>query len=166
VTAFFTLLGGNEFGDYQPMLFIDPTKPIGDQAPPPPLLGSAPIPLEAHEVKNGFFREDEIHEASIDLEAITRYPSADAMATPFEVIEHLSSASTVGLENVPQNDVTPSMVRFQFALSADGLVVVDYSVRVRDHSGKLAGPTDKNLYVSAAAMLTPPAVPPMTMTAP
>jgi len=39
------------------------------------------------------------------------------------------------------------MVRYSFSLSANGHVVLDYSVRVRDHAGKLALPTDKNLYV-------------------
>src|SRR5262249_31694187 len=37
VQAFFTVVGGNEFGDYVPMMYIDPTANQEDQTPPPPL---------------------------------------------------------------------------------------------------------------------------------
>jgi hypothetical protein len=142
------------------MNFIDPNANPEDQAPPPPLLGGSPIKLAAGAVYTGVFREDEVAEAGLDLEAITRYPDTDIMATPFEVIEHNSTASNVGLTNIPKNDVTPAMVRFAFTLSADAHVVMDYTVRVRDHAGKLALPTDKNLDVSTAAALAPPVMPP------
>ena len=40
----------------------------------------------------GVFREDDLQESALDLEAITRYPSGgDALATPFMVIEHRSN---------------------------------------------------------------------------
>lgn len=166
VTAFLALTGGNEFGDYDPQAFIDPNAPQEDQTPPPPLLGGSPIALAPNEIKSGFFREDQMHEASIDLEAITRYPAANGRATPFEVIEHDSTASTIGLENVPKNDVTPVMVRYRLTLSADGHVALDYTVRVRDHNNKLAAPTDPNLYVSGAANLPPPVSPMANMAGP
>jgi hypothetical protein len=158
-TAFLTLVGGNEFGDYDPNLFVNPN--AVDQTPPPPLLGGSPVTMAAGEVRTGVFREDEIAKASLDLEAITRYPSADGVAaTPFETIEHDPTADRTGLDGIPPLDVTPSMVRFVFGLSADGHVVCDYTVRVRDHSSKLAQPTDQNLYVSTTPTLAPP-VPPM-----
>jgi hypothetical protein len=163
VTAFFSANGGNEFGDYVPMNYIDPTVNVNDQTPPPNLMGGSPIVLQPNETYEGVFREDQIAEASLDLEAITRYPSmGDVMGTPFEVIEHDSSASRIGLESVPADDVTPLMVRYQLNLSSDGHVVCDYSVRVRElgHPGnKLASPTAKGLYVSTAAMLPPPVAP-------
>ena len=166
VQAFLTVTGGNEFGDYQPALYIDPTANPEDQETPPPLMGGSPIALDANEVKAGVFREDDLAEASLDLEAITRYPDPTAvMQTPFRVIEHNSTASTIGLEAIPKGDVTPSMARFQFVLASSGHVVLDYSVRVRDHSGKLAAPTDKNLYISTDAVLAAPAAPPAPMMA-
>ena len=67
------------------------------------------------------------------------------------VIEHRSTVSRIGLEGVPPNDVTPAHVRYAFTVNADAHVILDYSVRVRDHNGKLAKPTDKDLYVNAAA---------------
>lgn len=158
--AFVTLNGGNEFGDYLPMNFVDPNADEDNQAQPPSLLGGSPIKVGPGAIVSGVFREDQLAEAALDLEAITRYPAADVRATPFEVIEHDSTASRVGLENIPKNDVTPVMARFAFSLAADAHVVMDYTVRVRDHAGKLAQPTDKNLYVSTAAALAPPVMPP------
>jgi hypothetical protein len=163
VTAYLILNGGNEFGDYVPSLYIDPTQNVEDQTPPPPLLGGSPIAIPAHATQLGVFREDQMDEAALDLEAITRYPT-NVLQTPFEVIAHDSSASRIGLEAIPPKDVTPAFVRLQFGLSADGHVVVDYTVRVRDRSGdKLSTPTAKNLYVNTAAMLAPPVAPPMMM---
>ena len=159
-TTSLTLIGGNEVGDYQPMLFINPAANANDQTPPPALLGGTPVTLMPGEVRSGVWREDELGEASLDLEAITRYPSADgAMATPFEVIEHNSTVDKVGLDGIPANDVTPMMVRYNLNLSADGHVVCDYTIRVRDHNGKLAKPTDPNLYISTAQTLAAPVNP-------
>jgi hypothetical protein len=159
-TTSLTLLGGNEFGDYQPMLFINPAANVEDQTPPPPLLGGTPFTLMPGQVQNGIWREDELAEASLDLEAITRYPSADgAMSTPFEVIEHNSTVDRIGLDGIPANDVTPMMVRYQLNLSADGHVVCDYTVRVRDHNNKLGNPTDPKLFVSTTPTLAAPVNP-------
>jgi hypothetical protein len=158
--AFVTLVGGNEFGDYNPALYIDPRANVNDQRPPPPLAGGTPIHLDANQVVSGVFREDQIHEASIDLEAITRYPSADGvLATPFEVIEHLSTVSQIGLDQVPPGDITPLMVRYLITLSSMGHVALDYTVRVRDHHGKIANPTDMNLFVPTDTALAPPVAP-------
>lgn len=160
VTAFVACDGGNEFGDYVPMNYINPNANQEDQAPPPDLLSSPPIVLEPGATATGVFREDDLQESALDLEAITRYPSGgDAMATPFIVIEHRSNISSLGLDAIPPHDVTPAHVRYQLTVSADGHVVMDYTIRVRDHNGKLAKPTDKNLYVSTAATLAPPVAP-------
>lgn len=159
--ASFNISGGSEFGDYVPDLYVDPTVPEQDQVPPPPLLGGTLIDLAANEVRAGVFREDELKEAGLDLEAITRYPAAgDALATPFQVLVRHSSASRVGLSDIPKDDVMPAMVRYQMTFSATGHAVVDYSVRVRDHAGKLARPNDMNLYVPADAVIAPPVAPP------
>jgi hypothetical protein len=160
--AFVTLVGGNEFGDYDPAMYVDPRANAEQQTPPPPLQGGTPINLDPNQTLNGVFREDQLGESSIDLEAITRYPSADGVrATPFEVIEHLSTVSQIGLDGVPPGDVTPMMVRFLITLSSSGHVALDYVVRVRDHSDKLASATIDlaTLYVPTAPQLAPPASP-------
>jgi hypothetical protein len=170
VTAYFSANGGNEFGDYNPALYINMAANVEDQTPPPPLIGGSPIVLQKGETKEGVFREDQINEESLDLEAITRYPSnGDIMATPFMVIAHDSTASRIGLESVPKTDVTPLWVRYQFNLSADGHVVCDYNVRVRvlgNPDDKLSSPTARGLFVSTAAMVTPPANPQPMMPSP
>lgn len=165
LTVFVLLDGGNEFGDYVPNNYINPNVNIEDQTPPPHLLGGEPLTVAAGKTITGVFREDELRESAIDLEAITRYPEdGDVLGTPFRVIEHRSDVSTIGLGAVPAGDVTPAHVRYAFTVSAAGHVKFDYSVRVRDHNNKLAPPGARNLYVNAAATLAPPVAPPMMMT--
>lgn len=159
-TVVVALDGGNEFGDYVPADYIDPRANQDEQPSPPHLVSDAPLTIPPGMSATGIFREDNLREAAIDLEAITRYPSAaGVLATPYEVIEHLSTVSRVGLENVPAGDVTPAMVRYSLSATAEGQVSMDFTVRVRDHHGKLAAQGAKNLYVSTAATLTPPANP-------
>jgi hypothetical protein len=163
--VFVLLDGGNEFGDYIPANYIDPNVNIEDQTPPPHLLGGEPLTVAAGATITGVFREDELQESAIDLEAITRYPEdGNVLATPFRVIEHRSDISRIGLGAVPANDVTPAHVRYAFTVTAEGHVKLDYTVRVRDHNGKLATPGAKDLYVNTAATLAPPAAPPMPTT--
>lgn len=157
LTAFVYLDGGNEFGDYLPAKFINPNDP-NQQTRPPNLVASEPYALAAGATATGVFREDDLRESALNLEAITRYPSGgNVRATPFMVILNRSNVSSIGRDGVPAGDVTPAHVRYQITVAADGHVVLDYTVRVRDHNGKLAKPTDMNLYVSEAAMLPPPA---------
>jgi hypothetical protein len=164
-TVVVTLDGGNEFGDYVPSAYIDPRANVDEQTQPPHLVADVPLTIAPGATATGVFREDNLHESAIDLEAITRYPSmGDVMATPFEVIEHLSTVSPIGLDAVPAGDVTPAQVRYAITVNASGHVVMDFSVRVRDHHGKLGTPGAKDLYVSTAATLTPPAAPPATTT--
>jgi hypothetical protein len=161
-TVIVALDGGNEFGDYLPAAYIDPNANEEDQAPPPDLVTTEPLIIDAGATMSGVFREDDLQESALDLEAITRYPSGgDALGTPFMAIEHRSNVSQVGLEGIPVGDITPAHVRYQLTVNADAHVVLDYAVRVRDHHGKLAKPTDKNLYVNTAAMLAPPIAPPV-----
>jgi len=160
-TVIVALDGGNEFGDYVPGAYIDPNANAEDQAPPPDLLTTEPLVIAPGAMASGVFREDDLQESAVDLEAITRYPSGgDALATPFMVIEHRSGVSGIGLEGVPPNDITPAHVRYAFTVSADAHVIMDYAVRVRDHNGKLAKPGDKDLYVNPAATVAPPIAPP------
>jgi hypothetical protein len=160
VQASLSLDGGSEFGDYVPAAYIDPTAPAEDQVPPPSLVGGTPIHLLPFASHDDVFREDELDEAALDLEAIIRYPDSDgALAAPFKVLVRRSSASREGLGGIPAGDVTPAVARLRLTLVADGHVVLDYGVRVRDRSDKLRRTTDRNLYVSTAAMLPPPVAP-------
>jgi hypothetical protein len=164
IDARITINGGNEFGDYDKTLFVDLTAPPEDQTPPPDLLGGGKFfTMAAGEIRQGVFREDELAEAALDLESITRYPDPTAgMNQPFEVLVRHSSASQIGLEGIPAGDITPAMVRMSILLESTGQAVLDYSVRVRENGtprDKLAAPGDADLYVSTAATLPAPATP-------
>jgi hypothetical protein len=163
--VFVVLDGGNEFGDYVPALYIDPTVDVNDQTPPPHLTGGEPFEVAAGAAITGVFREDELRESALDLEAITRYPDGgDVLATPYRVLVRRSDVSSIGLGSVPANDIIPAQVRYALTVTADAHVSFVYSVRVRDHHGKLAGPDEMNPYVSLEATLAPPAAPPTMMT--
>ena len=159
-----TVNGGNEFGDYDKSLFVDPTAPAADQMAPPDLLGGGVlVSLAAGATRSGVFREDQFREAALDLEAITRYPPPDAgINTPFIVLVRQSSASAIGLEAIPKGDITPAVVRLKVLLQSSGKTTLDYSVRVRekgDPRDKLAAVGAADLYVSTVSVLPAPAQP-------
>jgi hypothetical protein len=159
-----TVNGGNEFGDYDKTLYADPTAPPEDQMAPPDLMGGGVlVPLGAGATRSGVFREDQLREAALDLEAITRFPSpTDAFHTPFIVLVRQSSASAIGLEGIPAGDVTPAMVRMSILLESNGKTTLDYSVRVREKGtprDKLSTEGAPDLYVSTAAVLAAPVKP-------
>lgn len=150
VRVLFQLTGGNEFsgnrinpGDadqvYDPIDPMSPFRPMDEEEPvPPALLGERPIVIGAREAVDLTFREDEIAEAALDLEAIVRYPSMPQESAPFKVLHARSDVSTTGLEMLPQGDVVPQIARLIFNLSSTGHVTASYVVRVRDLGGRLA----------------------------
>ncbi|MEO6951427.1 MAG: hypothetical protein ABI321_06420 [Polyangia bacterium] len=156
--------GGNEFGDYDKALYGDPTAAAADQPVLPDVMGSLQlVNIEAGGTRSGIFREDQLREAGLDLEVITRYPPAGGGTnTPFIVLERNSTASTVGLDGIPKGDVTPAMVRIRIFFRATGHAVLDYSVRVREKGtpgDKLAQKDATDLYVSTDSTLAPPVTP-------
>ena len=166
-TAFVTLDGGNEFGDYQPGLYVDLSVPAADRVTPPSLVGGSPIVLAPNQTLDGIFREDQIHEAGLDIEAITRYPDMTALLdVPFVVIQRRSYADKTGLENIPAGSPIPAMTRLLLQLGADGHVALDYVVRARPltHRDLLRPATDSDLYVPTDASLAPPVMPPVFTT--
>jgi hypothetical protein len=157
VRAFFQLTGGDEFTEYNdtgagcvpaahaamgtgpcaydPQGFVDPFDE--NAVVPPPLAGDSPVDLGPHEARDLVFREDEIAEAALDLEAIVRYPSTPPESTPFKVLTTRSDVSRVGLDNLPIGDITPQIVHLTFTLVAEGHVTASYVVRVRDFHGRV-----------------------------
>ena len=68
---FVDLNGANEEVAYDPSLIdIDPAE--DDEPPAPPLAGNIPIEIPANGTLQGVFREDQLVEAAIDLEQMTR----------------------------------------------------------------------------------------------
>ena len=68
--ALVQLNGANQFFAYDPSLIV---LSADDEAPPTPgLAGDIPLHIPASGTLSGLFREDELREASIDLDQITR----------------------------------------------------------------------------------------------
>ncbi|MEZ4367237.1 MAG: hypothetical protein R2939_13275 [Kofleriaceae bacterium] len=142
------LNGSNPFFTYVPaLLTIDPDEP--DAITPPPLLGDIPIDVAASGTVDGVFREDELREASIDLELITRgnlNPFA-AILINHEDLESYQPLSPIDPDDpeAPQTPVGPplpieafaQMVSVDLSLEADRHMVLEFAVRVRDRRGEI-----------------------------
>ncbi|GAB4513851.1 MAG: hypothetical protein Tsb0020_32210 [Haliangiales bacterium] len=131
-TARVQVNGANERFIYVPDLFvIDPD----EDEPPPPLIGNVPIEVPAEGVVSGVFREDELREAAIDLELITR-----GAINPFAAIldyhaDVKSFPDEAGAE-VPQS-AFGHLVQYDIILIGDRHMVLEYNIRIRDQSDLL-----------------------------
>ncbi|HET6612406.1 MAG TPA: hypothetical protein VFG83_10465, partial [Kofleriaceae bacterium] len=122
--------GANERYAYVPEAFVfDPE----EDEEPPPLLGGIPIAVPAQSTVSGVFREDQVREAALDLELITRSGENVFQALLVED-EELSEITAENGGPVPVG-VTSSLVRFDIDFSATEHMVLEYAVRVRDFRG-------------------------------
>jgi hypothetical protein len=162
--------GGNQYFIYQPDLFVvDPTDP--DAVVPPPLAGNVPIDVPALGDRSGVFREDQIREAALDLDLITR-----ATLNPFAALlnnhEDIKNTSEIAFQPYPPDQDPPpappppmpieifaQFVQFDVTFTADRHMVLEYAVRVRDPDGvlhdELLDAPAEELYVFAPAIYTP-----------
>lgn len=126
-TATIHLNGANEYFAYVPNNFVvDPE----EEEPPPPLSGDIPLQVPALSTINGVFREDQIAEAALDIELITR-GSFNAFAAVLEVQEELEAVDD-GMGFLIPVEVSPHMIRFDITFIADQHMVIEYAVRARD----------------------------------
>lgn len=152
----FEINGGNEFFFYDPTVFvIDPEE---DEEPPPLLGNQAPIAVPGNATVTGVFREDQILEAAIDLELITR-----AHYNPFrallEVNKNLETMEILTETDLSVDDPPPQMgtgvfipreawaqlTRFDMSFAGnnndpdpgcgDVHLVFEWDYRLRDHRG-------------------------------
>ena len=156
-TAEVELNGANQWFIYDPsMINLDPTN---DEAPPTPgLAGDIPIHVPANGVVEGVFREDQLTEAEIDLDQITRgnvNPFAATLtvnknAKSFQPVTPPMLTNPVCQQNpadptcaqMPMGPAVPreafaGIVRVDLVFKPDRHMVLDYTVRVRDHRGIL-----------------------------
>jgi len=145
-TAFIDVNGGNEYYAYVPLNFV--VDPQRDETPPP-LMGHIPINVPAMGEVSGVFREDQVREASIDLELITRggmNPFAALLTNNADLTEYQPTAlidpTMPDLGTMPVGNPIPieafaQIVEFDFAFTATGHMVMEYDVRVRDYRGLL-----------------------------
>ena len=144
-TAEVQLNGANEVFAYDPSMVMlgDP-----DEVPPAPGLdGDIPLHLEPGGTISGLFREDQLREASIDLDQITR-ANLNPFAATLQVHKNIDffqpmSALMPGVEDyqqMPTGDPIPraafrQIIRVDLVFKPDRRMVMEYAIRVRDPRG-------------------------------
>lgn len=150
VTARLAVVGANEIFRYDPAAFVDPED--DDAEPPPPLMGGKPIVVAPGQTVTGVFREDEIGEASQDLDAFTRagVNPGFALLTKWKV-KSVTGEEGGALPAIPSEAVA-QLLQMDVTVAANGPVVLSAELRVRDRTGRL----DAN--AQDAATLVPPSM--------
>jgi hypothetical protein len=147
------LNGATEFFVYDPTMII--LNPGDDEAPPTPgLQGDIPIDIPASSEIQGVFREDQLLEASIDCDQVTR-GHLNPFAANLTVQKNAESFSQLSMptpstpacladptlpacQQTATGLVVPraafaSLIRIDLVFKPDRHMVLDYTVRVRDH---------------------------------
>lgn len=130
--AMLSVVGANEYFRYDPGVFvIDPE----EDRPPPPLAGGIPLSIPALATFSGVIREDEVAEAAQDLDAITRSGIIPEWAglTRWDTGDVVDPAGTVLMPSA----AIPALLEVDVSFAATTHMVLEYVVRVRDHSDRL-----------------------------
>lgn len=171
------LNGANEYFAYDPSM-LD-FSGGDDEAPPTPGLdGDVPIDVPAGGMVQGEFREDQILEASIDLDQITR-GNINPFAATLKVNKNDQSFQPVTLVMPTEEDPDPvpvpvgdpipraafaQMIRLDLVFKPNTHMVLEYAVRVRDIRGIMddkllnAAPADLTQFMPADYSNMPPAM--------
>jgi hypothetical protein len=141
------LNGANEVFTYDPSLIV--TDPGDDEAPPtPPLAGNIPIDIPANGTVSGTFREDQLVEAAIDLDQISRgnvnpfaawldvaknKDSFQPLTAP--VYDPVTGDTTYGMPTGPEVPrlAFRQLVRIDIVFHPDRMMTLEYTLRVREH---------------------------------
>lgn len=152
--------GANEWFAYVPENFVfDPDQ----DDTPPPLLGDIPMIIGAAAQVSGVFREDQLAEAAIDLELITR-----AALNPFAAVLQIhkdSTEFTADTGTVIPARAFAQLVQFDISFIANRHMVLEYNIRIRDHRGILhdalldAPPGELTVFTPTVFQPPPPIVP-------
>jgi hypothetical protein len=166
--------GGNQYFIYLPDNFIVADEE--EEAVPPPLAGNVPIDVPALGDISGVFREDQIREAALDLDLITR-----GLVNPFAALlinhEDIKNTSEIEFSPYPPDQDPPpappppmpieifaQFVQFDVTFTASQHMILEYSVRVRDPDGvlhdELLDAPPEELMVFAPAIYVPPVAAP------
>jgi hypothetical protein len=134
--------GANELFAYDPAAIMVADE---DDPPAPPLAGDIPIDIDAGASYEGVFREDQLREAAIDLDQITRgnvNPFAATLtisknATSFQPVTPYDPATESG--GAPDGPAIPEaafrqLVRVDIRFRPDRDMVLEYTLRVREHT--------------------------------
>jgi hypothetical protein len=134
--------GANEEVTYDPAAIMV----ADDEDPPaPPLAGDIPIDIGPGASIDGVFREDQLREAAIDLDQITRgnvNPFAAVLttsktATSFQPVTPYDPLTETGGE--PDGPEVPAaafrqLVRVDIRFRPDRDMVLEYTLRIREHT--------------------------------
>lgn len=141
--------GANQFYEYDPELVV---LSEDDEAPPTPgLTGDIPIDIPASGTISGLFTEDDMREAAIDLDQITRgrinpfrarYTIAKndrefAQLTEVMFDEDGEAIAQESTGVVFPREVFAGMLRLDLVFDPDRHMVLEYQVRVRDVRGEM-----------------------------
>ncbi len=148
-TALVELDGATEFFGYDPDLIVQSTD---DEAPPTPGLdGNIPLHIAGGGKLSGIFREDQVREASIDIEQITRAnvnPFAatlkinknDAQIQPFLPFDPMDPEAGPMIDPnaiaIPR-EAFAHLIRIDLVFQPDRHMTLEYNVRIRDIRGEM-----------------------------
>jgi hypothetical protein len=141
--------GANQFYEYDPELVV---LSEDDEAPPTPgLTGDVPIDIPANGMVSGLFTEDDMREAAIDLDQITR-GRINPFRARFTIAKNDREFSQLAEimfdedgEALPQEatgvvfprEAFAGMLRLDLVFDPDRHMVLEYQVRVRDVRGEM-----------------------------
>jgi hypothetical protein len=140
------LNAANEMFSWDPSMIM----PAGDESPPAPALaGDVPIDIQGNGQYDGLFREDQLLEAAIDLDQITRgninmYAATLTVNKNDPSFQPLSASMPppVGSDQppmqTPDGSAVPraafrNIVRVDIVMKSDTHMTIDFALRVRPH---------------------------------
>ncbi len=145
------LNGANQFFSYDPSTLVLSHDP---EAPPTPgLQGDIPYEIPGNGALSGLFREDELREASIDLDQITRgnvnpFRATLTISKNASSYDQLTPLVVVPADQEPPPQMStgivypretfPQMLRVDLVFKPEAHMVLEYNVRVRDTRGIMA----------------------------
>jgi hypothetical protein len=144
------LNGANQFFRYDPSMIMLSADP--EEAPPPPGLdGDRPLDLLPNGSISGLFTEDNVREAAIDLDQITRgnVNPFRATLTVSKNIDQFAQLAPLTFDMngdpLPQattgvmfpREAIPAMLELDLVFKPDRHMKLEYTVRVRDIRGDL-----------------------------
>ncbi|HEX3473740.1 MAG TPA: hypothetical protein VHT91_01800 [Kofleriaceae bacterium] len=148
--ALIELNGASEFFVYDPSM-INLAPPDAEDPPKTPgLAGDIPIDVPAGGSVSGLFTEDELREASIDLDQVTRgnvnpFRAVLTVSKNAESFQPMTAPVLNAAGEITQSPMGPpvpreafaEMVRIDLVFKPDHHMTLDFNVRVRDLRGIL-----------------------------
>jgi hypothetical protein len=164
------LNGANEAFAWDPSMIM----PAGDESPPPPdLAGDVPIDIQANGEYDGLFREDQLLEAAIDLDQISRgninmYTATLIVNKNDPSFQPMSAQlpPPMGSDQPPMQTAMGSavpraafrnFVRVDIVLKTDSHMTIDFNLRVRPHVNDVIHDMGMNAPAAELTILDPAA---------